>query len=329
MEIGQFKAGDGVLGFFLLKSAQCKTSSNNKKYLDLTLADKTGEVNSKLWECSEEDENNFRTHKLVKVKGVLMEWQHRLQLKIERIRLAQPEDGVNIDDFVPSAPEKPEEMYAEVWRFINGITNEDMKKIVSRIVTEKKDQLMYYPAAKEHHHAILGGLLYHIKTMLQAGEKLAEIYEGINKDLLYAGIILHDLAKTDEMQAGEIGLITDYTVEGQLLGHIVQGIKTIDQAAREEGADGEVSMLLQHMVLCHHYEPEFGSPKRPMIPEGELLHYLDMIDARMYDMRKVLGKTAPGEFSDRVWVLHNRKLYQSELGLKKEDLAGTEKEEIF
>jgi len=329
MEIAQFKAGDGVLGFFLLRSAECKTSNNNKKFLDLTLADKTGEVNSKLWECSEEDEKIFRAHKLVKVKGVLIEWQQRLQLKIERIRLAQPEDGVSIDDFIPRAPEKSEDMYAEVWRFIDCLTNQDMKKIVSKIVSEKKDQLMYYPAAKEHHHAISGGLLYHIKTMLQAGEKLAEIYKGINKDLLYAGIILHDLAKTDEMQAGEIGLITDYTVEGQLLGHIIQGIKSIDQAAREEGADPEVSMLLQHMVLCHHYEPEFGSPKRPMLPEGELLHYLDMIDARMYDMRKVLGKTAPGEFSDRVWVLHNRKLYQSKFGSENEDCLESEKEEIF
>ncbi|MEL7568389.1 MAG: HD domain-containing protein [Dehalobacterium sp.] len=329
MEIGQLKAGEGVLGFFLLRSAELKTSSNNKKYLDLTLVDKTGEVNSKLWECSEEDEKRFRAHKLVKVKGVLIEWQQRLQLKIEKIRLAQPEDGVDIDDFIPTAPEKSEEMYAEVWRYINSLTNEDMKKIVSKIVTAKKDQLMYYPAAKEHHHAISGGLLYHIKTMLRAGEKMAEIYEGINKDLLFAGIILHDLAKTDEMQAGEIGLITDYTAEGQLLGHIIQGIKSIDQAAREEGADPEVSMLLQHMVLCHHYEPEFGSPKRPMIPEGELLHYLDMIDARMYDMKKALGKTAPGEFSDRVWVLHNRKLYQHKFGSKKEDLTESDKGEIF
>lgn len=319
MEINQFKAGEPVLGFFLLKSVECKTSSNNKKFLNLTLADKTGEVNGKLWDCSEEDENNLRGHKLVKVKGVLTEWQHRLQLKIEKIRLAVLEDGVNINDFVPTAPEKPEEMYAEIWRYIDRIINEDMRKIVSRLVTLKKDQLMYYPAAKENHHAVLGGLLYHIKTMLQVGEKMTEIYEGINKDLLYSGIILHDLAKTDEMEAGEIGLITDYTVEGQLLGHIIQGIKYIDQVAREEGADPEVSMLLQHMVLSHHYEPEFGSPKRPMIPEGELLHYLDMIDARMFDMRKALGKTEPGEFSDRVWVLHNRKLYQRELGSENEN----------
>lgn len=326
MGINLFKPGDPVLGFFLLKSADCKISSNNKKYLDLTLADRTGEINGKLWDCSEEDEDTFRGHMLVKVKGVLGEWQHRLQLKIEKIRPALPEDGVDMADFVPTAPEKPEGMYAEIWRFIDGMTNQDIKKVVSRIMQAKKEPLMYYPAAKENHHAVVGGLLYHVKTMLQAGEKLAEIYRGIDKDLLYAGIILHDLAKTDEMQAGETGLITGYTAEGQLLGHIVQGIKSIDQAAREEGVDEEVSLLLQHMVLTHHYEPEFGSPKKPMIPEAELLHYLDMIDARMYDMGKVLGNTAPGEFSEKVWVLDNRKLYQSKLASgQKEDGEEEEK----
>lgn len=315
MSISQLKAGDGVLDFFLLKTAECKTSSNGKKYLDLTLADKTGEINGKLWDCSEEDEHNLQSHKLVKVKGIITEWQHKLQLKIERVRLVLPKDGINIDDFVPTAPEKAGEMLAEVWRFIDKITNDDIRNIVAKIVREKKEQLLFFPAAKENHHAVLGGLLYHIKTMLRAGEKLAEIYEGLNKDLLFAGIILHDIGKIDEMQAGELGLVTDYTVEGQLLGHIIQGIKYIDQAAREVGAGEEVSLLLQHMILCHHYEPEFGSPKRPMIPEGELLHYLDMIDARMYDMKKVLGKTAPGDFSDRVWVLHNRKLYRGSFNL--------------
>ncbi|MGI6686469.1 MAG: 3'-5' exoribonuclease YhaM family protein [Bacillota bacterium] len=319
MGISLLKSGEAVLGFFLLKKAECKTSSNNKKYLDLTLADKTGEINGKLWECSEEDEKNYRDHMLVKVKGVLTEWQHRLQIKIERIRPAVPEDGVQIDDFVPHAPEKSDIMYAEIWSFINKIANDDIRKIVSRIVREKEEQLMYYPAAKDNHHAVLGGLLYHIKTMLKAGEKLAEVYTGINKDLLFGGIILHDLAKTEEMQAGEVGLITDYTTEGQLLGHIIQGIKIIDEAARKENADKEVSLLLQHMVLSHHYEPEFGSPKRPMIPEAELLHYLDMIDARMYDMQKVLGNTEPGAFSDRVWVLHNRKLYHNKIGIEKDE----------
>ncbi|MCR6546912.1 OB-fold nucleic acid binding domain-containing protein [Dehalobacterium formicoaceticum] len=318
MGINLLKAGDNVLEFFLLKSSVCRTSSNNKKYLDLTLVDKTGEVNGKYWDCKTEEVETFQAHQLVKVQGVVQEWQQRLQLKINKIRIALPEDNVSISDFIPTASEDPQAMYKVIWRFIHEMTNEDIKKIVAKMVKSKEEQLMFYPAAKENHHAIIGGLLYHIKTMLLAGEKLAEIYGGINKDLLYAGIILHDLSKTDEMKAGPIGLITEYTVEGQLLGHIIQGVREIDQTAKEVGADSEVSLLLQHMVLAHHYVPEYGSPKRPMIPEGELLHYLDMIDARMYDMGKVLANTAPGELSDRVWTLDNRKLYRAHLESKKE-----------
>ncbi|ATW23443.1 3'-5' exoribonuclease YhaM family protein [Candidatus Formimonas warabiya] len=311
MLINLLKPGDAVLGFFLLKSMECKTSSNNKKYLDLTLADKTGEINGKLWDCTEEDETGFHEHILVKVKGLIGEWQNRLQLKIEKIRPAGPQDEVSMEDFIPTAPESSEQMYGVVLRYVEEIKNKDIQKIVSRIIAEKKDRLLFYPAAKQNHHAVKAGLLYHIKTMLVVAEKLSTVYPWINRDLLYGGIILHDMGKIDEMAAGEIGLIVDYTVEGQLLGHIVQGIKEIDQIAKEEGVDEEVSLLLQHMLLSHHYEPEFGSPKRPMIPEAELLHYIDMIDARMFDMKNALENTTQGQFSERVWVLHNRKLYKT------------------
>ncbi len=310
METSLGKLGEAVIGFFLLKSVSCKTSHQQKKYLDFVLTNKNGEINGKLWECSEEDENRFHGYMLVKVKGTIGEWKNKQQIKIEKIRPAVPEDGVNMEDFIPVAPEDPESMYHDLEKYIGEMENSDLKKIVTRLVEEKKDLLLIYPAAKQNHHAVKGGLLYHIMTMLKVGEKLSEIYSLINRDLLYAGIILHDLAKTEEMAVGEVGLITDYTVEGQLLGHIIQGIKKIDQVAREEGVDEELSLLLQHMILSHHYEPEFGSPKRPMFPEAELLHYIDMIDARMFDMANILGKTEKGGFSDRIWMLHYRKLYR-------------------
>jgi len=145
------------------------------------------------------------------------------------------------------------------------------------------------------------------------GEKVSEIYVGLNKDLLFAGVILHDIAKTAEMNASELGIVSEYTVEGELLGHIIQGIKMIDQTATQIGADPEISLLLQHMILSHHYEPEYGSPKRPMIPEAEILHHLDMIDARMFDMQKVLGNVEEGKLSEKVWLLNNRKLYKSSI----------------
>jgi len=310
-KIKQLQTGDLIQSFFLVKVADSKTGSNNKNYLDLTLVDQTGEINAKIWGCSDEDEQQYVPNILVKVRGVINEWQNRLQLKIDKIRVATAEDDLDIGDFVPVAPYSPEFMYAEIESYIDKIKNQDMRKIVKSIITVNKEKLLLYPAAKQNHHAVRSGLMYHIMTMLKMGEKASEIYLGLNKDLLFSGIILHDIAKTAEMNASELGIVSEYTIEGELLGHIIQGIKMIDQTASMLGADPEVSLLLQHMILSHHYEPDFGSPKRPMIPEAEILHYLDLIDARMYDMQRVLGNVEDGKLSEKVWLLHNRKLYKT------------------
>jgi len=310
-KIKELKAGDIVQSFFLVKTADSKTGSNNKSYLDLTLVDQTGEINSKIWGSSDEDIEQYVPNTLVKVRGVVNEWQSRLQLKIDKIRVTTVEDELDIGDFVPVAPYSPEFMYAEIESYIGRIKNSDMRKIVNSIITANKEKLLLYPAAKQNHHAVRSGLMYHIMTMLRMGEKTSEIYVGLNQDLLFAGIILHDIAKTAEMNASELGIVSEYTIEGELLGHIIQGIKMIDRAATMVKADPEVSLLLQHMILSHHYEPDFGSPKRPMIPEAEILHYLDMIDARMYDMQHVLQNVEDGKLSEKVWLLNNRKLYKA------------------
>jgi len=180
------------------------------------------------------------------------------------------------------------------------------------VIAESGGKFLTHPAAVQNHHALRSGLIYHTLTMLKAGEKLGEVYAFLDMDLLLAGIILHDIAKLDEIAANEWGLASEYTFEGQLLGHIVQGVKQIEKAAGKVGLDEEKSILLEHMLLAHHYEPEFGSPKRPMFPEAEVLHYLDILDARMFDMQKALTEVQPGEFTDRIWVLNNRKLYKPE-----------------
>lgn len=309
-KIKNLRAGENIQAFFLVKAAEVKVTNTNKNYLDLTLVDQTGEINAKLWDHNSEEGPQYLPNTLVKVKGTVNEWQNRLQLKIEKIRAATDEDGLTISNFVPSAPCSPEFMYAEILGYIDKIKNQDMHNIVERIVTANKEKLLLYPAAKQNHHAVRSGLMYHIMTMLQMGEKASEVYTGLNRDLLFSGIILHDIAKTAEMNASELGIVSEYTIEGELLGHIIQGIKMIEQTGIEVGADQEVSLLLQHMILSHHYEPEFGSPKRPMIPEAELLHYLDMIDARMYDMKRILGNVEEGSLSEKVWLLNNRKLYK-------------------
>lgn len=309
-KINELEANEKIDGFFLIRAADLKTSSNGKKYMDFTLGDKTGEINAKLWEYTEGDEERYLQNMLIKVRGLVSLWQNSLQLKIERIREVIDEDKVNIEDFVPVAPLEADFMYNEIISYVSNMNNQDIKNIVNLIIDKNKEKLMHYPAAMKNHHAVKSGLLYHVLTMLRAGEKLCEIYTYLNKDLLYGGIILHDMAKLEEMNASKLGIVSEYTVEGQLLGHIIQGVKNLEIAAEAVGAGKEVTMMLQHMILSHHYEPEYGSPVKPMFPEAELLHHLDIIDARMYDMNRVLGETNVGSFSDRIFSLENRKLYK-------------------
>ena len=171
---------------------------------------------------------------------------------------------------------------------------------------------MYYPAAQKNHHAELAGLLYHEKRMLMMAERVCEVYTNLNKDLLMAGVILHDIEKIDEIESNELGISPGYSFEGKMLGHLVLGVREIEKLSIELGMSREKAVMLEHMMLSHHYEPDFGSPKKPMFIEAEMLHYLDMIDAKMFDMEEVLEKTEPGKFSERIWTLNNRTLYRVE-----------------
>ncbi len=308
--INEFQLNEVITGFYLIKSVDVKTGSNGKKYMDFVLGDKTGEINAKLWDADEEKQELFKAQMLVKVKALVNSWQNVLQLKIEKIRQVEARDDVNIEDFVPCAPYEPEFMYNEILKYINNMANPQIKALVLKLFESYKDKLMYYPAAKKNHHSIRTGLLYHVMTMLSLGKKICEIYTFLNSDLLYAGIILHDLAKMEEMDSSDLGIVNDYTVEGTLLGHITQGIKNVDMVARELNTDKEIVMLVQHMILSHHYEPEYGSPVKPMIPEAEILHHIDIIDARMFDMKKVTEDIEPGDFSERLWSLENRRIYK-------------------
>ena len=313
-KINEFIKNERSEGFYLIRSIDLKTTnSNGKKYLDFILADSTGEITAKKWEVKDGEEIEFKANTIVKIRGMVTSWQTALQLKIEQIRNITEEDSVNIDDYVQSAPVDSKTMFETIESYINNMKNDDIKNIVNLMIEKNKEKLMYYPAAKKNHHSIKGGLLYHVTTMLSLGEKICSIYDFLNTDLIYAGIILHDLAKIKEMASSELGIVDDYTLEGTLLGHITQGVKEIELVGQEVNADKETIILLEHMVLSHHYEPEYGSPIKPMIPEAEILHYIDLIDARMYDMRKVTNETEAGKFSERLWSLENRRIYHHNL----------------
>ena len=308
--IRNFEAGEEIQGFFLIRSLNLKTSTNNKKYLDFTISDSSGEINSKYWDLPEDLVGMFKAGDVVKIRGTVTSWQSSLQMKVTKMRLSEPADEVKVEMLVQSAPESSASMMQELRGYIAEIEKEKLRELVERIIGLYADKFEIYPAAKKHHHSIRSGLLYHVLRMLRSAKVLCGIYGNLDKDLLYAGVILHDIEKINEMEADELGIVSSYSFEGQVLGHIIMGIKTIDNLAEEIGLEREISLLLQHLILTHHYEPEYGSPKKPSIPEGELLHYLDMIDARMYDMAKAIDGIAPGTFSDGVQSIDYRRVYK-------------------
>lgn len=302
-----------ITDFFMVKSAGIKTGSNKKQYFDVLLGDKSGEVNSKKWDITEHEIpvlSEIREGDIIKVRAQVTDWQGQTQLRIGRIRMANPEDELDISDFIKAAPEKSEDMYDFIYKTADEMQDQDLRRLCTRVLSDNRDRLMYYPAATRNHHAEYGGLLYHVKRMLMTGIRVCQVYTGLNQDLLAAGVILHDIEKLNEIESNEYGVSPGYSFEGQMLGHIVQGVRFLDQITTELGFPREKAVMLEHMILSHHYEPEFGSPKKPMFPEAEVLHYLDILDARMFDMENALNGVAPGEFSDRIWPLDNRKVYK-------------------
>ena len=309
--ISELKPGEKTDGFYLIKNFEVKKTTNGKQYIDMDLVDKTGEINAKIWDYTKETEQTIEQNPIVKVRGEVLEWNGLRQLKVNKIREKNPEDNVLISELIPSAPIEPDEMLEAVNSYAKKIKDAEIKTLVLNILKKYENKLYYYPAAKKNHHSYKGGLLYHNLRMLQAGEKLCQVYDFLNTDYVYAGVILHDICKILEMDSDEYGVVADYTMEGKLLGHIIQGIKEIDSEGEKIGIAREKSVVLQHMVLSHHYEPEFGSPKKPMTPEAELLHFLDIIDARMFDFEHALEGIEPGQFTDKLWLLDNRNLYKA------------------
>lgn len=310
-DIAQFKAGEKIEDFYLIKSYEVKKTAGGKQYIDIDLVDKTGEINAKIWEYASETVKIMAESSIVKIRGEVLEWSGSKQLKINKIRGTIPNDNVKITELIPSAPYDSSEMLSTIRGYNKKIKDIKIKLLVENILAKYSDKLAYYPAAKKNHHSYMGGLLYHTMRMLQSGEKLGQVYNFLNMDYVYAGVLLHDICKIIEMDSDEYGIVSDYTMEGKLLGHIIQGVKEIEIEGEKIGLDREKSIILQHMVLSHHYEPEFGSPKKPMTPEAEILHFLDIIDARMFDFEHALVGIEPGSFTEKIWLLDNRNLYKS------------------
>ena len=306
-EIGYVEVGQTFENFLLIQSATKGVASNGKPFLTLILKDASGEIEAKLWDASEEDEKRYVSEQIVKVQGEISQFRGKQQLKIVRIRLAQPQDGVRLEDFLEKAPIPMDELQQYITEIIFEMKNPTIQRIIRYFIKKYEDRLFLYPAAVKNHHEYVSGLAHHIYSMLEVAKALKKLYPEINLDLLYAGIILHDLGKLTELS----GPVTpSYTLEGKLMGHISIMVEEIGKAAEELKIDGEEVLLLKHMVLSHHGKEEWGSPKTPLIREAELLHMIDLIDAKMNMLNRALSKTKSGEFTERLFAMDNRSFYK-------------------
>ena len=307
MYLSDIKRDDRFEGYLIVRSAEQRASANGKNYLDMTLADKSGSINAKMWDGTVQPP---LAGSIVKVRATGNEFNGRMQLRVEKIRAAESRDQVDMSALIPCAPRDPNEMLGEVVRAADHIADPDLRRITCELLDRAGDKLLTFPAAKQMHHAERSGLLHHTTTMLRAANAIMSVYPQLNASLLIAGVIVHDLAKIDEMDADTLGLVSDYSVDGKLIGHIVRGVVNIQLAAEKTKASPAKALLLQHMVLSHHGIPDYGSPIAPKFPEAEVLNTIDTLDARLFEMDEALSRAMPGGFSEKVWGLDNRQLYR-------------------
>lgn len=300
-----------VEGFCLVKSASEKINAKGNAYLDLTLSDAGGEINAKLWDYDKSVHSYIKSECVIKVRATINIWRDTEQLKIDRVRQYNPDmDDVDISKLVASSPFDTKWMFDELEQTAKSFDTKELSELVLYMLNERKSILLDWPAAVKLHHAHKGGLLYHTFSMLKMARGVCEVYPALRSELCYAGVILHDLAKMDELIVGTVGIATGYSMRGQLLGHIAMGVANIEAAARELGTSEEIKTLMQHIILAHHSTPEFGSPKPPMFPEAEVVATVDMLDARMFEMYDALEPVEAGGFSERQWAMDNRMLYK-------------------
>jgi 3'-5' exoribonuclease len=286
-----------------------KTNGAKKRnYLNLILEDRTGEMDAKFWNPTDDDLKNCVQGAVVSGSGDIINYNGAKQMKVIRLDVLDVTDEERMR-YLKSAPIKPEVMMGEIEATIDGMKDPDYQAITRNLIDEHKEAFMTYPAATRNHHDFVSGLLYHTYCMLKIAKGVACVYGDLNEDLLYAGVILHDLGKTEELS----GAITPhYTTKGNLLGHISIGNTMIKETCDLLDIKGEKVTLLQHMILSHHGKLEYGSPVLPQIKEAEILSLVDNIDARHQMFDKAYEQVEPGETTKRIFALENRTLYRPE-----------------
>jgi 3'-5' exoribonuclease len=312
-DVAAFEEGKLFDGYFLVLTRQLATTKTNKPYINLTLGDKTGSIEARIWDPSDPRiAREFDRGHMVKARGCASRFNDRVQMKIDQLRLALPGEADKAD-MLPSTTQDVATLWRLLVGFVDSIANPHLKLLLTTVLEDPALAVAYReaPAAKQLHHAWLGGLLEHVISLCTLADRVAPHYPLVDRDLLLTGVILHDVGKVREL-SWDVGF--EYTVEGMLLGHIQIGAamaeRTIDSLP---GFPPKLKTLVLHLILSHHGKLEYGSPKLPMIPEALMLNFIDDLDAKMQAVSSEFEKSAregkgPNELTNKVWALDNRQL---------------------
>jgi 3'-5' exoribonuclease len=286
--VSDLSTEQNITSFFLVHEKEIRNTRDGKSYLRLELGDRTGNIEARMWDQFEVVAKDFGRDDFVKVQARVEIYRNKPQLSLQQVRRAKPEE-VDLADFLPHTKEDVGKLWAQLLEYANSITNPWLKKLVGGILSDPAITSRYKraPAAKVMHHAYLGGLLEHVVGLCGLAKLAANHYPELNSDLLLTVAILHDVGKLDELCYDRaIG----YTVEGQLLGHIVMEVETVSKAMDAiDGFPANLKTVVQHLLISHHGQYEFGSPKLPMIREAMVFHYLDDMDSKMAAVRAALA----------------------------------------
>jgi 3'-5' exoribonuclease len=275
---------------FLVQSKEIRQKKGSSEfYLSLLLADRTGELDAKMWDNTAEVLDAFDRDDFVKVKGLVQVFHNRPQLTIHKLR-RMDDSEIDVVDYFPCTKRDPEQMWTELREMVAGMANRHLKALVEAVLDDPEIAPRYKraPAAKTIHHAFLGGLLEHVLSLATLARMTAGHYSHVDFDLVLTGVVLHDIGKIYELNY-ERGF--SYSNDGQLLGHIHIGLRIVSDKLRDlPDFPGRLRSLVEHLILSHHGQLEFGSPKLPQFPEALLLHYLDDMDSKMECMRALIEK---------------------------------------
>jgi 3'-5' exoribonuclease len=277
-----------ITTFFLVHEKEIRNTREGKPYLRLELGDRSGTIEARMWDQFESAVKDIGRDDFVKVQARVEIYRNRPQLSLQQLRLAKPEE-IDLADFLPQTKENVEKLYEQLQEFAASIVNPWLKKLVGAIISNPAIAAKFKraPAAKVMHHAYLGGLLEHVLSLCGLARQAAAHYPELDVDLLLTAAILHDVGKLDELCYDRA---IAYTVEGQLLGHIVMEIETVTKATDAiDGFPPKLKTVVQHLLISHHGQYDFGSPKLPMIREALVFHYLDDLDSKLAAVRAALA----------------------------------------